>query len=168
MKQCSKCRVAQPLGDFSPNNKTSDGRASVCKVCAREYARAHNQKPQVKERRRIYSSRAEVRERECLARKNDAFRAKSAAQQRRYLADGRLKVLSLLGGSCKCCGESFLPFLEIHHIEGDGQKHRAIGGTLGAIRSIISGKYPSEKLTILCANCHTAITRYGSCQRHCS
>ena len=36
-KICTQCGIEKPLTDFSPNNKSKDGRAYHCKVCHRAY-----------------------------------------------------------------------------------------------------------------------------------
>lgn len=37
-KKCNKCKVSKPISEFHRNNRASDGHASVCKSCRREYS----------------------------------------------------------------------------------------------------------------------------------
>ena len=78
----------------------------------------------------------------------------------------REPVISYYGGKCVCCGETESKFLELHHVNGDGKAHReriGVSGT-GMYRHLISNNFQSEwELQILCANCHKAVTYYGSC-----
>lgn len=36
-KQCSRCRLPKPLGDFHRNKRQVDGHQVWCKVCVKEY-----------------------------------------------------------------------------------------------------------------------------------
>lgn len=83
----------------------------------------------------------------------------------------RDKVIALHGGKCECCGVTQREWLHIDHKNKDGKTHRAELAKLGGCRSTSSstvcrdllknpGKY---EIRILCANCHNAITFYGTC-----
>lgn len=76
----------------------------------------------------------------------------------------RLGLIQKLGGKCVCCGETHEHFLQVDHVNGDGNAHRRSvkGGSAGVFRDLLKnpGKY---EVRVLCANCHNAITFYGSC-----
>lgn len=44
MKTCTKCRLEQPISEFSPQKNTKDGLKPSCKTCARAYAKAYLEK----------------------------------------------------------------------------------------------------------------------------
>lgn len=62
-KTCSKCGVAKELGEFYLQKGGKFGRNAWCKVCVRDYCRAHKQRPESKIWRRVYEQRPEVKER---------------------------------------------------------------------------------------------------------
>lgn len=80
----------------------------------------------------------------------------------------RMDVLYHYGGNppkCKCCGEKYIEFLEVDHINNDGAEHRrknklmAGGGTFHFLRK---NNYP-KGFQILCSNCNQAKGKYGKC-----
>lgn len=46
MKTCAKCREVKALTEFSPDKKHRDGKASYCRPCATETARAYRRRNQ--------------------------------------------------------------------------------------------------------------------------
>jgi hypothetical protein len=81
--------------------------------------------------------------------------------QREYNKGLRRATLEAYGGVCTCCGEAQEAFLEIHHENGGGGEHRASLSTSMDLWLKKEG-YPTG-FTLLCANCHTAITQRGYC-----
>lgn len=82
----------------------------------------------------------------------------------------RAEILRQLGGRCVCtcgCEDGNLRRLELHHPNGDGNKHRL------NLRGINLYKYLSRQLKahqpidppliLLCLNCHGELTRFGAC-----
>lgn len=82
----------------------------------------------------------------------------------------RERILQQLGGRCVCacgCDDANLRRLELHHPNGDGNKHRL------NLRGINLYKYLSKQLSadrpidppliLMCLNCHGELTRFGSC-----
>lgn len=65
-------------------------------------------------------------------------------------------VISHYGGKCICCGETIKSFLQIDHVNNDGNISRKVHGR-GArfYKWIIRNNFP-ETLQILCANCNTS------------
>lgn len=72
----------------------------------------------------------------------------------------RMKLIEKYGGICSCCGEKEQKFLQVHHVDKDGSLHRKQTWNICADLIRNPEKY---KVCILCANCHNAITYYGSC-----
>ena len=79
----------------------------------------------------------------------------------------RTEVLQAYGGKCACCSEAFEGYLEIDHINDDGNKHRAeTDGTVrGTYRDLRRKGFPPI-VQVLCSNCHRAKTRKVSCPPH--
>lgn len=105
--------------------------------------------------------------REALSQRN---RHKPPEQARRWDKTFRLNLLAktveAYGGRCACCGEGYLPYLTIDHVNGGGLKHRddlKAHGTVFYQRLKMMG-YPKDGLQVLCANCHMAKTRGVVCQ----
>jgi hypothetical protein len=78
----------------------------------------------------------------------------------------KLDVISHYSGGkniCSCCGEPNFEFLEIHHTNGGGTKHRnVVGRGRDFYAWIVRNNYP-DGFTILCANCNKSLGTYGYC-----
>jgi hypothetical protein len=73
----------------------------------------------------------------------------------------RLELLKKLGGKCVCCGEENERFLQVDHVNRDGNRHRKECHNRVVLDLL---KNPDKYQTmVLCANCHFAITVYGVC-----
>lgn len=81
---------------------------------------------------------------------------------RAYLQRNKRKVMEAYGGKCDCCGISELPFLNIDHIGGGGNKHRREVRT-GAIYKWLLDRNCPEGFRVLCFNCNLAIHQCGVC-----
>lgn len=77
------------------------------------------------------------------------------------------KTIKAYGGRCTCCGESYLPYLELDHINGGGMEHRKILGLTGHSYYywFERNNYPPI-VQVLCSNCHSAKTRGYQCREH--
>ena len=69
--------------------------------------------------------------------------------------------------SCACCGETFIEFLSIDHINGGGRSHRkeirdGVGSYSSMYLWLIDNDFP-EGFQVLCMNCNTSIGFYGYC-----
>jgi hypothetical protein len=75
----------------------------------------------------------------------------------------RRELLSAYGGlECKCCGETFLEFLTLDHVEGGGTKHRRESGLAGVNLYVQLKRegFPDPHLyRVLCSNCNFALSR---------
>lgn len=61
------------------------------------------------------------------------------------------KVVELLGGKCKGCGNTDIRVLQINHLNGGGRKE--VAGPLFYAR-ILSGERAIDDLDLRCANCN--------------
>lgn len=77
---------------------------------------------------------------------------------RGYHRRKRKKALLIVGKGkleCKRCGSTRYDWLEINHIDGEGNKDRKIsGGSYGIIQAIVTGKRNIEEFNILCRPCN--------------
>jgi 5-methylcytosine-specific restriction endonuclease McrA len=79
-----------------------------------------------------------------------------------YKINSRGKVIELYGGQCTCCGQTNYKYLELDHVNNDGNLHRKDINRKSSYQYI--AKYGSTyDLQVLCANCHRAKTSYGGC-----
>ena len=92
--------------------------------------------------------------------------------QRERRAALRLSVLIHYCGGvprCQCpgCRTTFVGFLQIDHVKGDGAKHLTASGKARMLgyklyHWLIKNKYP-EGFQILCANCNSAKSQSAAC-----
>ena len=67
------------------------------------------------------------------------------------------KVIALLGGRCRSCGETDIRVLQVNHKDGGGRAETQKGGINdmnGFYRRIVSGKRKTDDLDVRCANCN--------------
>lgn len=64
--------------------------------------------------------------------------------------------------SCACCGEGYLEFLVIDHIDGGGNKHRKAERFSNLYRWLKTNCYPPG-FRVLCNNCNFSYGAYGYC-----
>lgn len=105
------------------------------------------------ERKRRYAAANRWRVREWTARKNE--KARNAV----FRAYGGRKP------RCACCGVSFMPFLELHHVDNDGASDRRKRGSgLAFYRALVRDGFPKvPRLQVLCANCNRTKRLKGGC-----
>ena len=74
-------------------------------------------------------------------------------------------VYALLGGSCRCCGESDPYKMNIDHVNDDGASRRKVDGLGSTLcRRILNGTVPASGFQLLCANCnYSKMLRGGTC-----
>lgn len=94
----------------------------------------------------------------------ERLRDKKIQWNRNYWQKIKKEVINYYGGKCACCGEKYLEFLCIDHINGGGSKHRKIikargGAFLRFLRSI---NYP-KGYQVLCHNCNASLAHHGYC-----
>ena len=66
----------------------------------------------------------------------------------------KAKIVTMLGGACKCCGCDDAKWLEVDHIHNDGAKRRRSGADDGLYLKIARGEAETDRLQLLCANCN--------------
>lgn len=76
----------------------------------------------------------------------------------------KVNALRLLGGKCVVCGETDIRILTINHINGGGNKERAVGngnqrGGQSYYRALLNGKVDKTKLDLRCYN-HNLLYEY--------
>jgi len=77
----------------------------------------------------------------------------------------KTEIMTHYGGICACCGESYIEFLSIDHINGGGKKHlREIGvnGGRNFYKWLKDNNYP-DGFRVLCMNCNFSLGHYGIC-----
>lgn len=84
----------------------------------------------------------------------------NAAYRRRLREQG----IAALGGMCACCGESYIEFLTLDHVQNDAYRHRRNGKTdpNKAWREARDCGYDTSRFRVLCYNCNCA-RRHGPC-----
>jgi len=79
----------------------------------------------------------------------EAFLEKRRARDRRI----KLAVILAYGSICACCGESNEAFLTLDHVEGGGNQHRKMNGSLNSWRWARANGFP-KILQLSCMNCN--------------
>ena len=110
----------------------------------------------------------------------DAHKEEAHAYQREYGRKNRvalnektriwrtllqMEVFEHYGSKCACCGEESLEFLELDHINGNGNAHRRSLGmtTSNQLHAWLRHNNYPEGFRLLCSNCNHAIGVYGYC-----
>lgn len=107
-----------------------------------------------------YRSTPEYRE---WRRKNYAKnRERINELQRERMRGLREDAIDAYGGKCACCGEGWLDYLHIDHINSGGREHRR--QVYNVYRDLQKRGYP-DGYQVLCANCNMAKER-GGCPSH--
>jgi hypothetical protein len=82
---------------------------------------------------------------------------------RKWRKSLRLEILEAYGNKCSCCNELEEAFLEVHHVNGGGNKHRReLGGNAKFYIWLRKNNFPPE-FGILCSNCNKAEYKQGIC-----
>ena len=131
-----------------------------------EYYAANKEAIKERERKKYSLERETIRKRR-RELNTDERREQNSERERIRHAAYRNIVINAYGGKCACCGETEPLFLEIDHINNDGNKHRAIIGTSGRIIIywIIRNNFPAD-FQILCSNCNQGKRRNGGICPH--
>lgn len=87
---------------------------------------------------------------------------KIATQRRVKRREQKQSIINKYGGKCICCGEKYIEFLTMDHINGDGAQHRKKIGRGNLYKWIITHNYPNT-FRVLCYNCNCSIGHYGYC-----
>jgi len=102
--------------------------------------------------------------------KRKAYFQKYHKERHRKLHDS---CIQKLGGICACCGEKEPLFLEIDHVNNDGNKLKVKlpggvwdRGDYHFMKSIVAGTIDCSSLQVLCANCNHGKYRNGGVCPH--
>lgn len=178
LRTCRKCgleaHTEKDLDIFakaSPASNQRYGRKNLCKIC-------YNEEERIRRRDPVFRAKAVARVKDWVARHPEHVREyrnqyykehREAARRsmRKSLWKLKMDVLSHYGGTppkCACCGESYIEFMTIDHINGGGNKQRKELGTLGTFMYtwLRRNNYP-EGYRVLCYNCNCAYFRSGYC-----
>ncbi len=86
----------------------------------------------------------------------------SSDYMHRWLHDKALQVkrevMEAYGGACSCCGENELVFLQIDHVNNDGNRHYYKGKRMcgTALYAWLKREHYPDDFQVLCANCNSA------------
>jgi hypothetical protein len=86
----------------------------------------------------------------------------SEAGLARYHQDREAAIEAYGGYVCRCCGETWKPFLTIDHIDGGGNQHRKKVGAANVYRWLRLNGYPPG-FQVLCMNCQFGKRICGVC-----
>jgi hypothetical protein len=104
-------------------------------------------------------------------RASPAAKANQAKKLRLYRLRLKIRVIHhYTSGACccACCGEPDIRFLQLDHINGNGNKHRrSLGKGRTAASHVLYRKLVADDFPLgyqaLCANCNQARSTYGVC-----
>lgn len=139
MKRCFVCGQRKSLNEFNRNAARKDGRNTLCRECQRSRYHENGDEERRKARRRN--------------------------REYHYRHNWRQRAFDLLGAQCICCGEKFVDFLVVDHVEGGGREHRRKTGNGWLFyRWVVNHPEERHRVQVLCANCNMAKER-GGCPR---
>ena len=117
-KRCGKCKIIQPLSNFTKDRNAKDELTHTCKSC-------HNK--HYTDNKSIIS----LNMKEWRNKNKEKIKLYRAGRKKIYAAalkqkniKTKLQIYSFYGNKCNCCGETEIKFLSLDHINNDGAKHR--------------------------------------------
>lgn len=134
LKFCGRCGTEKPKYEFNKNKSKSDGLATMCKCCNKEY-----QKSYYFENSKQHKATAKVNKKKYVERNRNFVRE------------------YLLNNPCVDCGFSDIRALQFDHIDMVGSKSKRV--TYFMDHSLENLKREISKCQIRCANCHFIRTR---------
>lgn len=152
--KCSKCKEEKAFTKFYKRKSSykypSQEYGSWCKECIRG-----------KNKKEYWLNRKEILQR--MKERHLKNRDHDLRVKKQYYRKIRKEVIEHYGGKCACCGETFIGFLAIDHINNDGYKHKKqFGGSMAITYWLRQNKYP-KGFQVLCHNCNMAKAFYGGC-----
>lgn len=139
MEQCANGH------DLTPENLYANTRLDGyrCRQCRRDAKKRQRETPEYRVwRQRNYEQNKD--------RWNEARRSQNRNE--------RDACIQAYGGACACCGETWLDYLCIDHVDGGGREHRSTVSNV--YRDLRVRGYPAG-YQVLCANCNMAKERSG-------
>jgi len=98
---------------------------------------------------------------------SNIVRKNPLAPYHKYRDRVRLLMLQKYSGKtipeCMCCKENNLNVLTLHHINGNGCKHRRENKIGNLAIFLYKNPLPLKEITVLCQNCNKSLGHYGYC-----
>ena len=160
MRKCSKCGQTKDDDQFERNRRT-------CRACRREYHQQWAARSSDKLAAYRRKSSAENTARATQWQRDNSERHAEIALSYYYRLQDKC-IMAYGGYRCACCGETEPLFLQLDHIENNGNIHRKQEGISGArlYRDLIKQGFPPG-FQVLCANCnHGKHRNHGVCPHH--
>ena len=157
-RTCSTCKEKKAAELFG---KTPTGRLrGQCNPCRTHIERERYVQKRDEVLARQRADRAANPEKYSAARqaRRDAINVRRAEIRKAY----RAEVLAAYGPRCNCCGEAEEAFLQIDHVNNDGNLHRKIVNPQELYRWLCRNGFPVG-FQVLCANCNVAKFQRGIC-----
>ena len=177
-KACYSCKTIKSVLEFHKDKDSKTGYSSKCKECKKLYYQINkdkinktNERYRIKNRKQINERKKKNRNdnKDELNRLNREWyqqnKQKQCEKVKERMRKIRLEVLihySENPPKCKCCGETYLEFLTIDHINGNGSEHRRNMKNSNIYVELRSKKFP-EGFRVLCWNCNSSRGCYGYC-----
>ena len=185
IKLCRKCGTEKPLtADYWSRDKyEKNGYHNWCKECDRKYQRGVlDVKPNIKPTEDGYKictkcgvNKPFTSEFYVTLSKPSLNSSQCKDCMYEHYKNWRTKQKNIVYNhysgtppQCACCGEDQIVFLEVDHINGDGNKHRreiGVRGGRGLYKWLIENNFP-EGFRILCRNCNWGHRVLGYCPHH--
>lgn len=179
-KICKKCGIDKLFTEYSVQVKGLYGYTARCKQCHREqgsltYSYYYNKRKETRINKGLCLQCKEPRVSKfycqiCLDKKAAYKKKNWIANRDHYLhlaknrsAIKRQLILDAYGNKCVCCGESEPEFLQLDHINNDGNKQRKDLGIRYIYQWIIDRNFPKDNYQLLCANCNWSKRKFGDC-----
>lgn len=139
------------------------------KEAQKRYRAKHAERLQ-KEKRAHYEANKEIYQqhsRRYREKNKEQIKTKGREYQRLKRVSMRRELIDAYGGECACCGESEPLFLDLDHINNDGNAHRKRGArSLALLYEIKREGWPKDKYRLLCCNCNQGRSRNGGTCPH--
>ncbi len=159
-KLCGGCKQSHPrtIEFFTTDSRRFDGLGSRCRECASSTKKDHYQRTRPQQRARQLRYQRENREK---------LYAYNAAWQRRRHFALRAEMIAAYGGECACCGEREPIFLDMDHVNNDGNAHRReVGNSDRIMLELKAQGWPTGRIQLLCSNCNQGKARNGGVCPH--
>jgi hypothetical protein len=114
MKNCFKCGIDKPLGQFYPHPRMADGHLNKCKECTKKDAKEQYEAKPIaraeyeKRRNQTPHRKAKALEYQRTSRRRDPVKEKARRDLNRAVMEGRI-----VPQSCEACGATIE--VEAHH-----------------------------------------------------
>jgi len=121
-------------------------------------------------RRTLYAGSPEKHRKRLSAyrkRNPDKVLAYNATWRRKFFGALRREMVAAYGGRCACCGEAEFIFLDLDHVNNDGNADRAQRGNGQRLLVWLKANgWPRNGYQLLCCNCNQGKARNGGVCPH--